>query len=360
MNREPFFSVLMPLYNHEQFVGSAVQSVLDQTFTDYELVICDDGSTDNSFGVVSSFADDRIRIIRRDNGGTTSALNSCLLASRGRYICWLSSDDLFAPTKLEFHFNHHRSQPNSRFSIAPFGWISGANVLPREQKVPIPVLRLLEFVDGSYINGLSVCAERSLYVVQGGFNHSFRYAQDIEQWFSLLRKVSPIFLEGPPQSFSRKGTSTLPNSSLLGHLDGIRIFLRAMVFGGLTSFIPEGEERELSNPATMARLAELCISPNNYFHRFGIQEIFWGGVKDYLSPNSELTELFLACMRTIELSGFSGLVQNAGRFLGWWDSSDRNARIQSSDVLGLYVRILQGIPDPKVREVFQSYFAKIL
>jgi glycosyltransferase involved in cell wall biosynthesis len=355
MSHSSYFSVLMPLFNHEKFVGAAVQSVLQQSFGDYELVICDDGSTDNSFAVVSGFSDPRIKIIKRENGGTTSALNSCLLASSGRYICWLSSDDLFAPSKLETHFEYHRRQAAANISIAPYAWISGQEVVPRAQKTPHQAMRLLEFIDGSYINGLSVCVERSEYVRLGGFNQCYRYAQDTEQWFRILRKAVPAFLDGDPQSFSRKGTSTLPGSSLLGHLDSFRIFLKALVFDGFDGFIPAGEDELLIESAALDRLIEICVSPSNYFSRFGLRHVFWSALKGYALNRPD----FSAAFESRLFSKRSGGNDLGSEFPDWWLSGNVTA-VDSRDVLKLYLRVFDSLGDPKVRDMFNTYLAKIV
>lgn len=71
--QQPFFSIIMPLYNHSAYVGEAIESVLNQSLGDFELVVCNDGSTDTSLEVVQSFKDDRIKVINKPNGGTVSA-----------------------------------------------------------------------------------------------------------------------------------------------------------------------------------------------------------------------------------------------------------------------------------------------
>ncbi len=98
----PRVSVTIPSYNHEKFVGEAVQSVLDQTYQDFELVVCDDGSTDATAEVVAGFRDPRIRLFTfpHNRGGCTTR-NRCLEEAKGEYIAILTSDDAFLPDKLE-------------------------------------------------------------------------------------------------------------------------------------------------------------------------------------------------------------------------------------------------------------------
>jgi glycosyltransferase involved in cell wall biosynthesis len=92
----------MAAYNHERYAGQAVQSVLDQTFEDWELVITDDASTDRTPEVISQFAEPRLRFFRSErNRGIAATTANCVREARGEYIAILNSDDRFLPTKLE-------------------------------------------------------------------------------------------------------------------------------------------------------------------------------------------------------------------------------------------------------------------
>lgn len=94
-------SVIIPAYNYARFLGDAIQSVLDQTFTDFELIVVDDGSTDNTREVVDSFKDSRIRYIYQENRGLSAAENTGIKASHGEYIAILGADDIWLPQNLE-------------------------------------------------------------------------------------------------------------------------------------------------------------------------------------------------------------------------------------------------------------------
>ncbi len=95
-------SVLTPSYNHARFVGSAIESVLLQTYANLELIICDDGSTDESCEVIRGYVerDVRVRLITQTNRGAAAALNTAYQHARGEVLCLLDSDDRFAPDKL--------------------------------------------------------------------------------------------------------------------------------------------------------------------------------------------------------------------------------------------------------------------
>lgn len=96
----PEISVLLNNYNYGRFLGEAIASVLAQEYQDFELIIVDDGSTDNSEEIIDSFSDERIRKIRKANGGQLSAFNRGFAESRGKILCFLDSDDVYPPGYL--------------------------------------------------------------------------------------------------------------------------------------------------------------------------------------------------------------------------------------------------------------------
>jgi len=111
-------SVIMPVYNVERFIVQAVSSVLEQTFTDFELIIVDDAGSDNSIALCEAFADHRIRIVRQANRGLAGARNTGIAEARGEFIALLDSDDAWTPAKLEQHVAHLRANPEVGVSYA--------------------------------------------------------------------------------------------------------------------------------------------------------------------------------------------------------------------------------------------------
>lgn len=98
---EPLISVVIPAYNHERFVGAAVQSVLEQTFSDLELIVVNDGSTDKTGDVVQGFSDSRLRYYFQENQDAFNTINRGIEMARGRYIAILNSDDVYTRDRLE-------------------------------------------------------------------------------------------------------------------------------------------------------------------------------------------------------------------------------------------------------------------
>ena len=102
MGEPPKITVFIPAYNREQYIGDAIDSILAQTFTNYEILLIDDGSTDGTVGIMRSYADPRLRIIRNEkNLGIPKTRNKGIAHARGEYIAMLDSDDRAYPTRLE-------------------------------------------------------------------------------------------------------------------------------------------------------------------------------------------------------------------------------------------------------------------
>ncbi|MBE0390899.1 glycosyltransferase family 2 protein [Flavobacterium sp. PL002] len=115
----PFFSVIIPLYNKENFIEATLKSVLAQTFTDYEIIVIDDGSTDSSASIIKGYTDIRIRYFRTANKGVSSARNYGIQNATANYITFLDADDYWYPNFLDVMFKNSNKEPKIRvFSAA--------------------------------------------------------------------------------------------------------------------------------------------------------------------------------------------------------------------------------------------------
>lgn len=99
MDRRPFFSIVLPTFNRAYILGEAIESVLKQTYQNWELIIIDDGSEDNTFQIIQKYTDKRIQYVFQENAGKSQARNKGISLSKGEYICFLDSDD--------YYYNHH-------------------------------------------------------------------------------------------------------------------------------------------------------------------------------------------------------------------------------------------------------------
>lgn len=105
MNVKPLVSVIMPLYNAEKYVGEAIQSIIDQTYTHWELLIVNDGSTDNSLEVAQKYQSDKIKVFSQENKGQCAANNFGFAQSKGDYIKFFDADDVISANMLKEQLN---------------------------------------------------------------------------------------------------------------------------------------------------------------------------------------------------------------------------------------------------------------
>ena len=103
MQKQPFVSVIVPSYNIEDYIGECIESIMEQTYCDWELILVDDGSNDRTGDICNEYAgkDNRIKVIHKENGGLVSARKSGLERATGEYIFYLDGDDWIKPDALE-------------------------------------------------------------------------------------------------------------------------------------------------------------------------------------------------------------------------------------------------------------------
>lgn len=188
----PFASILIPTYNHERYIGAALDSVLAQTDPDWEAIVVDDGSTDRSGAVTDGYAarDSRIRVVHQSNGGVAAALNTGLRAARGDWVHWLSSDDLFEAEKLAVNRRWIERNPGVNFFYSYF-WLLHEASARREKHdlwgpVPEPGLQIPTLFHRNYISGITICINRAAWNRVGLFDERYHYAQDYALWLRLL------------------------------------------------------------------------------------------------------------------------------------------------------------------------------
>lgn len=107
----PYFSIIIPLYNKEDFIADTIKSVLNQTFTDFEIIVVNDGSTDNSLKELQSIKDHRIITIQQKNQGVSIARNNGIKNAKGDYITLLDADDEWKPNHLELFYKTIKQFP---------------------------------------------------------------------------------------------------------------------------------------------------------------------------------------------------------------------------------------------------------
>ncbi|MFX1739941.1 glycosyltransferase family 2 protein [Paraburkholderia sp. A1RI_3L] len=191
-NMSPLVSVVIPAYNRAKFIGEAVESILRQTFTRIELVIVDDGSTDETSRVAVDAArwDPRVRIVRLErNLGVSAALNVGFRTSRGRFIARLDSDDVAAPERIDMQLNAFHA--NDRL-VAVGSHMEQFGGVPRQLiRFPLSDSRIKAHLvaAANHLSGGAMMVRRD-FVEQHGisFDETLRVAEDYDYLVSIMEK----------------------------------------------------------------------------------------------------------------------------------------------------------------------------
>ncbi len=183
------FSVVIPLYNKELCIENTIQSVLDQTFRDFEIVVINDGSTDNSENKVSKFSDSRIRLIKQENQGVSAARNRGIIEAKHEWIAFLDGDDLWPPEKLEIFNKYIQDIPDLNWGFSGYA-LQENNVVIKEYLYEIEPPRVNNIFDcllgGIKIITPSVIVRRSVLVENNFFfTPGLNRSEDREVWYKL-------------------------------------------------------------------------------------------------------------------------------------------------------------------------------
>lgn len=187
MMSDSLVSVIIPVYNGKNYLAEAVESVRAQTYPRIELIVVDDGSTDDTWQLIQSFGDS-VRGIRKDNGGVASALNRGIEAAHGHSIAWLSHDDLFLPHKLERQVKFLEGSTEAGACYTDFRVIDSGGAVLRDMATPsLGRNELRRHLFGRmFINGSTMLIRRRCFDEIGMFREELRTTQDAEMWLRLL------------------------------------------------------------------------------------------------------------------------------------------------------------------------------
>ncbi|MGE4272773.1 MAG: glycosyltransferase [Desulfitobacterium sp.] len=195
----PKVSVVIPTYNHARYVPWAVESVLRQNYPNLEILVIDDGSTDDTAQRLRAYLKS-IKYIYKPNGGTSSALNHGLERVTGDYICWLSADDMFLKGKIAKQVQLMQSYPQVGFCYTSFVVIDENGLKKYDVDsafYPIRQEMVVNLHKGCFINGSSVMMRSSALELVGPFDEGLPQAHDYELWFRFLRHFPSGFIKEP-------------------------------------------------------------------------------------------------------------------------------------------------------------------
>lgn len=235
----PKVSIIIPCYNQARFLPDALASVLAQTLEDWECIVVDDGSTDNTREISLDFCttDSRITYIEQNNLGLSAARNSGLKAATGKYIQFLDSDDLITPNKLEEQLHVLENSQNKRLSICSFYYCAENDTTQRVQEdkvvsTKIDILDPLNDLINRWENGLSIPVHCFLFDAtiftqyKIRFNTKLANHEDWDCWMRIFSKDITIHYIDKKLAIYRVHPASLTKSTLTqhnGYLKAIKI-----------------------------------------------------------------------------------------------------------------------------------------
>jgi glycosyltransferase involved in cell wall biosynthesis len=195
----PKVSVVMSVYNGEKYLKESIDSILHQTFTDFEFIIINDGSTDETGKILSNYNDSRIKIIEQENLGLTKSLNKGIKLSKGEYIARMDADDISLPERFEKQIKFLDANPEFAAVGCWYYLIDEDGVIIKECKPSIKPYKIKKaFIYSSPIIHPSAMIRRKVLEEVNFYDEKFKYAQDRDLWFRILKSyklgIIPEFL----------------------------------------------------------------------------------------------------------------------------------------------------------------------
>lgn len=194
-------SIIIPVYNGEDYIQESVQSAINQSYSNIEIIVVNDGSTDQTIEKLKPF-NSNIKVISKENGGVASALNSGICEANGDYIAWLSHDDIFYSSKISKQIRFLIDHPSFIACYTDFQIIDPEGnpvkniITPWYPAKEIPY----QFLKNMYINGSTTMITKRILLDAGLFNPNLLHTQDLDMWLRLSKfgeigKVEEILLK---------------------------------------------------------------------------------------------------------------------------------------------------------------------
>lgn len=197
-----FFSVILPLFNKAPYVKKTIQSVLSQTFGDFELIIVDDGSTDSSFEIARNAidGDSRCRIVHQENSGVSVSRNKGVALSSGDYICFIDGDDWWAPQFLERMAWLIGAYPDAGIYGTNYYYVKNGRERVCVKNVETGYIDYcMVYADGMSmpLTSISVAIRPQVFIEFHGFKPELKLGEDFDLWIRIALKYKVVFINEP-------------------------------------------------------------------------------------------------------------------------------------------------------------------
>jgi glycosyltransferase involved in cell wall biosynthesis len=196
-SKDPTVSVILPTYNRGWVLGEAIDSVLAQDFTDFELIVVDDGSTDDTGQLLDAYDQDLI-VLRQSNQGVSAARNRGIAAAGGRLVAFLDSDDLWLPGKLTRQVAFFNSNPAAVINQTEEIWIrNGVRVNPKTRHHKLSGMIFEQSLALCLVSPSAVMIKRTLFDEVGLFDEGLPACEDYDLWLRISWRYPVHLIETP-------------------------------------------------------------------------------------------------------------------------------------------------------------------
>lgn len=254
----PKVSVVIPTYNRVSLISECIESVLRQTYKDFEVIVVDDGSTDDTEEVLKPYHG-RIRYIRQENAGVATARNRGVLEATGEYVAFLDSDDQWFENKLELQMDLMTRHPELVMACGNGIYLDGKDKgkqVIKEDRARQYEKNGITLRDAFYrfpLRTSTILIKKDVFNQIGGFNESYRVAEDMHLAFSIMLKYGNAGFINTPLYKLKKGDDNLSSKGISKQLYSIRVL----------------EELFLSNPEIKGILTDKEVADRlayRYYH----------------------------------------------------------------------------------------------
>jgi glycosyltransferase involved in cell wall biosynthesis len=187
----PTVSVIIPTYNRARFIREAIESVVEQSFSDLELIVIDDGSTDETAEIVGAFNDKRLNFVRQENRGRSAARNRAIASARGRYIAFLDSDDMYLRDKLAKQVSYMDLHPELGMIYTSATCIDGEGKPLDSERYKAwaegQIYKQVAFFQPVTITLPTVMVRREVLDTVGGFDEAMNRFEDTDLWRRIAK-----------------------------------------------------------------------------------------------------------------------------------------------------------------------------
>ena len=244
----PLVSIAIPAYNHEKFIADTIESVISQHYENWELIVIDDGSTDNTPAIIDRFSGhEKIRIIHQENMGLSPTLNRALEEARGEFFGFLPSDDMFYREKLLVQVDFLQKH-GELAGVGSFQTLIDENGRPLQDELMEkwfsyePTSRadfLLKLLERNFVPAPSMLLRKSVVEKAGGFDETCRFMQDYDLWFRVLKEHEMKIIPRPLIYYRWHGGNQTYQATEETEAERGRVFEKAARLLDITDLYPQ-------------------------------------------------------------------------------------------------------------------------